>query len=252
LEQILADLGPGFDSKKEIAEGCLKWSREFEKMKEKPDMPEICVKSDRWFQLLREGQPSFAQVLFVAAPGDRVRGKAYGYCRVWLVSPGKRIRGFADFLKQDGDWKWLPWPDPNVAPPTYWRDLSTPSNAFVSLCRAFDLARDRVPDVWAIYESIDSDLKRGVSLEQYEELVRTRAGDIRKAKPADFTHYKHLEEGILTTEGGKQRCKVWRLDEARERIEYMEGELFAKEGNDWKWVPAAGSVWNPAAGKRDK
>jgi hypothetical protein len=164
--------------------------------------------------------------------------------RLWLREPGGRS-GQVVLLEQSGQLLWLfealvsaaegSW----TGKPT---GYSSPTNAFLSVAQA-----QSIRDLLTIHRSMARGVLRGLAFEKYREVV----GEKRKkgvAFPYTGSGQVHLEEEVLPPEDGKQKCRVWRLDEKGKRTTF---ELFVKEGDEWKWLPDPKCIWYPAKTEDD-
>lgn len=236
LERLLAEI-PKATTKEEIAAGYLRGFGDFQR----GIRIEGIERFADWFILLRDGDPEWVEIFSGTYSPD---WNATNLARVWLMSEDGKLRGSVDFIKQKGQWKWVP-PLNMDAPtaPAYRYDFSTPSKAFATLKRAQDPGYDNIPDSQGIHHALESSLKSSFPAVEYREIFGARKGKVKWKRP-DFSYREDdLEEEMLQPENGKQKCKVWRLDDKGKRTTF---ELFVKEGDEWKWIPDPKYIWYPA------
>jgi hypothetical protein len=195
-----------------------------------------------YFNLIKQGRVVHVETI------DRLAWGRYPGVIEWIRWTEGKKRGYAGFLKQDGEWKWFPCGG-DVSPPVFDDyDFSIPINAFLSIKRAENPPgwESGVSDTMGIYEGISSDVKVGVSFEGYEKVVKERKDNIKWERPNLGYDVDHLEIEMLEPEAGVQKCKVWKLDKDKKRGGF---ELFIKEivlgGEEWKWIPDSKCIWYP-------
>lgn len=241
IERILGDI-PEFEKiRRRIAENYIE---AIQKIKS----GEKIGRGEPWFLLLWKGNLVRVEQLDVKNFEEEARE---GICRVWLSWPEGRKMGYACFVKQNGQWKWLPVFE---FPPVYDAyDFSTPTKSLLSVRRAQNIFCDEAvageSDVLSMYKAIASDLKSAISFEEYDKLVKARKRQGGWTPLYISSSADHLEEEIVEIETGEFRCKVWKLDKEGKRVGF---ELFVKEGSEWKWLPDQKYIWFPAkVGKKE-
>ncbi|HNQ35055.1 MAG TPA: HEAT repeat domain-containing protein [bacterium] len=97
-------------------------------------------------------------------------------------------------------------------------------------------------DSKGVYEQLGQERNLAQSLENYQEMIqirRLRGGWIRPDLEYDP---ERLEVEFLPDEDGRGRARVWKLNGDGKRAG---SEEFAREGKNWKWLPASGYLWFP-------
>lgn len=201
-------------------------------------------KSEGYISLLAGGRTVRVTEVDVA----KAEAWAAGGIRVlWLKAEDGKARGFTSFVSQNDEWRWYPAFDPEALP-VYAYDLSSPKAVFLSLAGASEHPGATQGDMDAIREAIATSLKRNDLVAEYEKTVAKRKPKVVWTRP-DFSFSEdRLEEEMLPPEDGKQKCRVWRLDEKGKRTT---SELFVKEGDEWKWLPDRKCIWYPAKTEDD-
>jgi len=241
VEHLLAEI-PKATTKEEIATMYLD---AFQQFQQGTRIEEVTRFAD-WFILLRDGEVDWVEMFSGTYSPE---WNATNLARVWLMSKDRKLRGFIDFIEQKGQWKWLPPIDPDApTAPAYSYDITTPTKAFATLKRAQDPGYDGMPDLHGIHYALENSLKSSLPALKYREVIGGRKGKAKWTRP-DFSYgADRLEEEMPPLEDGKQKCRVWRLDEKGKRTTF---ELFVKEGDEWKWLPDPKCIWYPAKTEAD-
>ena len=171
-------------------------------------------------------QESFWQSLRLAEHGEVLRLKLLPvtetrqdrFAKVWLRWPAGRLRGYEPFVLVDGEWRWA-----RVGRPDWfsWEDydLSSPESAYRSLWRA---TQAHARDTAGIWEAIASEMKEGMTLAEYESLIRDRVRGLRGmpallAAPWEAVAVEPIARDPRAS--GGSACRVWRSDKSGKLVE---------------------------------
>ena len=165
---------------------------------------------ERWNPslFLRDSMLTWVQKL----PGPFEPWASEGFYAVWLRSGDGTRRGVTGFVLQGGHWKWYALFDPSHVP-SYDYDLSTTTNAFLTLGRTRRPGNGPVPDIRGVYDALADEVRSLAEWEEYAALLQERTRGRGEKLPGFDIDRTGLEEEEVAPVGGRAARLVWRLGE---------------------------------------